>query len=54
MKAQNVPDTRDRVPGIHLFLGDAKTWMAGTSPAMTRRMTMFRNFSAYGSSSVSQ
>jgi hypothetical protein len=23
------------VPGIHVFL-DAKTWMAGTSPAMTR------------------
>jgi hypothetical protein len=24
------------VPGIHVFLGaSAKTWMAGTSPAMT-------------------
>ena len=23
------------VPGIHAFLCDAKTWMAGTSPAMT-------------------
>jgi hypothetical protein len=23
------------VPGIHVFLYDAKTWMAGTSPAMT-------------------
>jgi hypothetical protein len=23
------------VPGIHVFLDDAKTWMAGTSPAMT-------------------
>jgi len=23
------------VPGIHVFLGAAKTWMAGTSPAMT-------------------
>jgi len=22
------------VPGIHVFLYDAKTWMAGTSPAM--------------------
>jgi hypothetical protein len=25
------------VPGIHVFLG-VKTWMAGTSPAMTRWM----------------
>jgi hypothetical protein len=25
------------VPGIHVFAGvDRKTWMAGTSPAMTR------------------
>jgi hypothetical protein len=23
------------VPGIHVFLYDAKTWMAVTSPAMT-------------------
>jgi hypothetical protein len=23
------------VPGIHVLLDDAKTWMAGTSPAMT-------------------
>jgi len=23
------------VPGIHVFLDEAKTWMAGTSPAMT-------------------
>jgi hypothetical protein len=23
------------VPGIHVFLLSAKTWMAGTSPAMT-------------------
>jgi hypothetical protein len=23
------------VPGIHVFLFEAKTWMAGTSPAMT-------------------
>jgi hypothetical protein len=23
------------VPGIHVFLYEAKTWMAGTSPAMT-------------------
>src|SRR6266481_1508656 len=23
------------VPGIHVFLGVARTWMAGTSPAMT-------------------
>jgi hypothetical protein len=27
------------VPGIHVFLsGATKTWMAGTSPAMTVRM----------------
>jgi hypothetical protein len=27
------------VPGIHVFLGsESKTWMAGTSPAMTKRM----------------
>jgi cysteine synthase A len=25
------------VPGIHAFLSDAKTWMAGTSPAMTMK-----------------
>jgi hypothetical protein len=24
------------VPGIHVFLFAAKTWMAGTSPAMTK------------------
>ncbi len=23
-------------PGIHVFASDAKTWMAGTSPAMTQ------------------
>jgi hypothetical protein len=23
------------VPGIHAFLVEGKTWMAGTSPAMT-------------------
>ncbi len=23
------------VPGIHVFLSEAKTWMTGTSPAMT-------------------
>jgi hypothetical protein len=23
------------VPGIHAFLAESKTWMAGTSPAMT-------------------
>jgi hypothetical protein len=23
------------VPGIHVFLSESKTWMAGTSPAMT-------------------
>jgi uncharacterized protein len=23
------------VPGIHVFLAASKTWMAGTSPAMT-------------------
>jgi hypothetical protein len=29
------------VPGIHVFTEAAyrKTWMAGTSPAMTRRVT---------------
>jgi DNA ligase-associated metallophosphoesterase len=26
------------VPGIHVFLSGAKTWMAGTSPAMTENM----------------
>jgi hypothetical protein len=25
------------VPGIHVFLSAAKTWMAGTSPAMTEK-----------------
>jgi hypothetical protein len=25
------------VPGIHVFLDEAKAWMAGTSPAMTER-----------------
>jgi hypothetical protein len=24
------------VPGIHVFLLGSKTWMAGTSPAMTK------------------
>jgi hypothetical protein len=24
------------VAGIHVFLANAKTWMAGTSPAMTK------------------
>src|SRR5690348_3194627 len=27
------------VPGIHDFLNGSKTWMAGTSPAMTRRIS---------------
>jgi hypothetical protein len=27
------------VPGIHVFLRVAKTWMAGTSPAMTKYLT---------------
>jgi len=27
------------VPGIHVFLAVAKTWMAGTSPAMTVTLT---------------
>jgi hypothetical protein len=26
----------DLVPGIHAFAHKNKTWMAGTSPAMTR------------------
>jgi hypothetical protein len=25
------------VPGIHVFLFGSKTWMAGTSPAMTKK-----------------
>jgi hypothetical protein len=25
------------VPGIHIFASASKTWMAGTSPAMTRK-----------------
>jgi hypothetical protein len=29
------------VPGIHVFLA-AKTWMAGTSPAMTKRESGFQ------------
>jgi hypothetical protein len=31
------PDSRGLVPGIHVFLrsNKSKTWMAGTSPAMT-------------------
>jgi hypothetical protein len=24
------------VPGIHVFLVETKTWMAGTNPAMTK------------------
>jgi hypothetical protein len=29
------------VPGIHaLLLGELKTWMAGTSPAMTKAMRL--------------
>ena len=27
------------VPGIHVFFSEIKTWMAGTSPAMTREMS---------------
>jgi hypothetical protein len=38
MKAQIVPDTCGLVPGIHVFLLTNKTWMAGTSPAMTTWM----------------
>ncbi len=31
------------VPGIHVFSGRArKTWMAGTSPAMTRKVSHFQ------------
>ena len=30
---------RSLVPGIHVFIHVAKTWMAGTSPAMTERPT---------------
>jgi len=29
-------------PGIHVFVAAAKTWMAGTSPAMTME-TLERN-----------
>jgi hypothetical protein len=25
----------DPVPGIHVLLAESKTWMAGSSPAMT-------------------
>jgi hypothetical protein len=28
------------VPGIHVFVCWAKTWMAGTSPAMTKERSM--------------
>jgi hypothetical protein len=28
------------VPGIHAFLAESKTWMAGTSPAMTSRVSV--------------
>src|SRR6266436_6493278 len=28
------------VPGIHVFLCVAKTWMAGTSPAMTEQVAL--------------
>src|ERR1700676_1572515 len=35
------------VPGIHVFfLGEAKMWMAGTSPAMTRTAIDIANCSA--------
>jgi metallophosphoesterase superfamily enzyme len=27
-------------PGIHFFLSEAKTWMAGTSPAMTENIAL--------------
>jgi hypothetical protein len=39
MKAQTVPDTRGLVPGIHVLKHKCtqRTWMAGTSPAMTDR-----------------
>jgi hypothetical protein len=26
-------------PGIHVFLFDTKSWMAGTGPAMTKHIT---------------
>jgi hydroxyethylthiazole kinase-like sugar kinase family protein len=35
------------VPGIHVFLGAAKTWMAGTSPAMTKNDCEFSDFGTY-------
>jgi hypothetical protein len=33
------PDTNGLVPGIHDFVAGSKTWMAGTSPAMTMERT---------------
>jgi hypothetical protein len=30
------------VPGIHVFLSWPKTWMAGTSPAMTKILMVSR------------
>jgi hypothetical protein len=30
------------VAGIHVSGADAKTWMAGTSPAMTATMILYR------------
>jgi hypothetical protein len=34
------------VPGIHVFVCENKTWMAGTSPAMTRNESSRRRKSA--------
>jgi hypothetical protein len=31
------------VPGIHVFLFPSKTWMAGTSPAMTKERRACRH-----------
>jgi hypothetical protein len=28
------------MPGIHAFLSVAKTWMAGTSPAMAKKLVV--------------
>ena len=30
------------VPGIHVFGREIKTWMAGTSPAMTPPLTLYQ------------
>jgi hypothetical protein len=38
------PLRRGEGPGIHVFLAGTKTWMAGTSPAMTNQTIEFVPF----------